>query len=166
MIWFLISLICGAKPKTKYSTCPQQMKQYFSIKKFEVFHPADTRGVNIQLQIVAELNHKVEEPYVEIQVTSGRIPFLRLLDPLCRPGILICPASFSQLVYGAQIPIPSTMPHGDYTLRIIFREGNERLSCYEAPLVVKNVDIEQLTIDEQERQQKEEEARRDGWDDD
>lgn len=141
----------GPKANTKYKQCPKQNKQYFTMKKFEVQHPGDARGISIIIRIVAELNHKVEEPYLEVQIANGRIPFVRILDPLCRPGVLICPASFSQVVYGVQIPLSQTIPLGEYTLRVIFREGSERLACYESDLNVRDVDFEKMHLEDQER---------------
>ncbi|EAY07120.1 hypothetical protein TVAG_342840 [Trichomonas vaginalis G3] len=142
--------------KTQYKQCPGQTKQYFQIKKFEIYHPLDTRGMNLVIQLIAELNHKVQEPYLEVQLINSRIPFQRLLDPLCRPGILICPASFSQVVYGVQIPVPPTLPVGNYNIRLIFRERNDRLACYEAPINVKDLDIEKLHREEYDKWERQE----------
>ena len=122
---------------TNYAACPGQKHQYFAIKKFQVFHPLSMRGTALQVTLIAELSQKVQEPYIEIQFLNQRIPLLRKKDRLCRPGILICPASFSQLVYGVVLPVPSDIPFGEYKLRIIFREGIQKLSCYEMPLSIK-----------------------------
>ena len=122
---------------SNYVACPGQRHQYFAIKKFQVYHPLSMRGTALQVTLIAELSQKVQEPFIEIQFANQRIPLLRKKDTLCRPGILICPASFSQLVYGAVLPIPSVVPYGEYKIRIIFREGLQKLSCYEMPITVK-----------------------------
>ena len=124
-----------------YNSCPGQQQQYFSIKKIQLFHPFHSRGIAAQLTLVAELNQKVQEPYLEIQLTNQRIPLIRKRDNLCRPGILICPASFSQLIYGCSIPIPSTIPFGEYKLKLLFKEGQQSLSCYEIPISLKKMQI-------------------------
>ena len=123
--------------KANYEKCPNQKSQHFIIKKFDLTHPGNARGVMLSISIIAELNHKVQAPYIEGQIINDRIPVLRFHDPLCRPGVLVCPASFSQLVYGNQIAIPSTLEPGDYKLRLLFREGKDILSCYETPITIK-----------------------------
>ena len=133
---------------TTYTACKDQNVQFFAIKKFSAYHPFNTRGISIQITLVAELSQKVQEPYLEIQLANERIPLIRKKDLLCRPGILICPASFSQLVYGANIPIPTVIPLGNYKLRLIFKEGAKRLSCYETPITIKKVNlIEEINKD-------------------
>jgi hypothetical protein len=124
-----------------YTACPDQNVQFFAIKKFNVYHPLNSRGLALQITLVAELSQKVQEPYLEIQILNQRIPLIRKKDILCRPGILICPASFSQLVYGVSVPIPNTIPLGEYKLRLIFKEGTKRLSCYETPISIKKLNL-------------------------
>jgi len=136
MLFYLFTYF-SISARVQYEKCPDQKNQHFIIKKFDVNHPGGSRGVTLSISIVAELNHKVQAPYIEGQIISDRIPVLRFHDTLCKPGVLICPASFSQLVYGNQIPIPSTIEPGEYKLRLIFREGKEKLSCYETPITIR-----------------------------
>lgn len=151
MFLFLLNLFDGADPnRTKpvnFCQCPGQEHQYFSLKKFEIFHPKDTRGIPLVIRAIAELNHKVEDPKLEIQLVKGRIPYFRKIDDLCQPGILICPASFSQLVYGIQITISPIIPVGDYTLRLIFREKDKKLSCYESQMPIVDLDLERYQLE-------------------
>ncbi|EAY05636.1 hypothetical protein TVAG_216120 [Trichomonas vaginalis G3] len=155
MFLFLIGT-AKAFGTSEFRQCPGQAKQYFQIKKFDVSTAIETRGMTFVLHLIAELNHKVQEPYLEIQLANGRIPYTRKIDQLCRPGILICPASFSQVVYAVLLPVPATIPIGDYTIRMIFREGSEKLGCYESTLKVNDIDIEQLHREEYARSLKRE----------
>lgn len=153
MIFFLLCFFISSGETRRenyyqWKMCAKQHEQYFKIKKLEVAQPMDTKGVLIQIHLIAELNHKVQDPHLEIQLVKDRIPYLRYLDSLCKPGVLICPASFSQMVFGKQFPIPSTTPTGDYNMRFIFREKDQRISCYEIPYEVKYIDIEQKHLND------------------
>ena len=148
----LFSLSMSVSPEDFYINafipCPEQEVQYFSIKKFQVYHPFFSHGLPMTITLVAELSQKVQEPYLEIQLLNHRIPLIRKKDLLCRPGILICPASFSQLVYGATVPIPTTIPYGDYQLRLVFKEGIEHISCYETKIHIKKLEIPEEPVEE------------------
>ena len=90
-------------------------------------------GSLISLKFKASLEGKIENPFLDIQLYKKgyHIPIIRFHDDLCRPTILQCPATFSNINYINQITLPSHAEPGAYQLLLIFREGTKILACFE-----------------------------------
>ena len=99
--FFLIFLI--KSDNKQFNKC--QENGIFIIKNIDLLNETIQKGYFNQISFYGEINDKVENPILEIQIINDRLPEIRFRDKLCRKGVLICPASFSQIVYGTQFAI-------------------------------------------------------------
>ena len=106
---------------------------------FRISGTYDFPGSLITITFQASLLGKVENPFLDIQFISegNYIPIARFRHDLCKANILQCPASFSNMNYAKQISLPSHANPGKYTLKLLFREGDNILACFSTLIEIK-----------------------------